>query len=109
MAKRGIRPLALMGGVALLCSQGVCSASEGPAATATRDLGKVHFVTSCNPAVQAQFDEAMVLLYAFWSKDAIAGFKKVLQQDPECAIADWGIAMAYQGNPLTAQQPTPEA
>jgi tetratricopeptide (TPR) repeat protein len=59
--------------------------------------------------VQAQFDEAMVLLYAFWAKDSIAGFKQVLQQDPECAIAYWGIAMAYQGNPLTAQQPPPEA
>ncbi len=73
------------------------------------DLGKVHFVTSCKPAVEKQFDQAMVLLHAFWAKDAIAGFKAVLQQDPDCVMAYWGIAMAYQQNPLTAQQPASEA
>ena len=109
MAKPGIGTLVLAGGVAFLSSSAARSATEGPGATPPSDLGKVHFVTSCSPSVQAQFDEAMVQLYAFWAKDAISGFKLVLQQDPQCAIAYWGIAMAYQGNPLTAQQPTPEA
>jgi hypothetical protein len=72
-------------------------------------LGKMHFVTTCNAAVARQFDQSMILLHAFWAKDAIAGFKAVLQQDPECAIAYWGIAMAYQQNPLTGQQPSPAA
>ena len=73
------------------------------------DLGKVHFATSCQPAVEKQFDQAMVFLYAFWAKDAIGDFKTVLQQDPDCVIAYWGIAMALQQNPLTAQQPNSEA
>jgi hypothetical protein len=51
----------------------------------------------------------MALLHSFWSKDAIEGFNAVLEQDPECAIAYWGIAMSLQQNPLTAQQPTSKA
>ena len=86
------------------------AAAEAVATPVARDdLGKVHFATSCQPAVEKQFDQAMVFLYAFWAKDAIAGFKTVLQQDPDCAMAYWGIAMALQQNPLTAQQPGPEA
>src|SRR5271165_703556 len=82
------------------------AAAEAVAAPVARDdLGKVHFATSCQPAVQEQFDQAMVFLYAFWAKDAIAGFKTVLQQDPDCVMAYWGIAMALQQNPLTGQQP----
>src|SRR5450631_2470930 len=73
------------------------------------DLGKMHFATSCKSAVEKQFDQAMVFLYAFWAKDAIAGFKTVLQQDPDCVMAYWGIAMALQQNPLTAQQPNSDA
>jgi hypothetical protein len=69
----------------------------------------VHFATSCDPAVERQFDRAMALLHSFWAKDAIAEFKAVLRQDPGCAIAYWGIAVAHQQNPLTAQQPASPA
>jgi hypothetical protein len=85
----------------------VADAATGP--VEAEKLGKMHFVTTCNAAVERQFDQSMILLHAFWAKDAIAGFKAVLQQDPDCAIAYWGIAMAYQQNPLTAQQPSSEA
>lgn len=68
-------------------------------------LGTVHFATSCDPAVHPQFDRAMAWLHSFWAKDAIAGFTAVQQQDPGCAIASWGIAMALQQNPLTGQPP----
>ena len=104
-----ISTLVLVGGAPFVSSLAAWSANGGPGVAPGRDLGKVHFATSCSPAVQAQVDETMVLLYAFWAKDSIAGFRQVLQQDPQCAIAYWGVAMAYQGNPLTAQEPTPEA
>lgn len=68
-------------------------------------LGTVHFGTSCDPAVQPKFDRAMIWLHSFWAKDAIADFTAVQQQDPSCAMASWGIAMALQGNALTAQPP----
>jgi hypothetical protein len=69
----------------------------------------VHFETSCAAAAQPDFDRAMGELHSFWAKDAIADFKAVLQRDPQCAMAYWGIAMAHQQNPLTAQQPTSPA
>jgi len=47
----------------------------------------------------------MALLHSFWANDAIKTFNAVLEQDPACAIAHWGIAMSHQQNPLTAQQP----
>src|SRR2546423_748907 len=72
-------------------------------------LGTVHFANSCSPAVQEDFSRAMALLHSFWANDAIKGFNKVLERDPDCAIAYWGIAVSHQQNPLTAQQPGPAA
>jgi hypothetical protein len=72
-------------------------------------LGTVHFATSCSSAVGQQFNRSMALLHSFWAKDAIEGFHAVLQQDPQCVMAYWGIAMAHQQNPLTAQQPNSKA
>ena len=63
-------------------------------------LGKVHFATSCAPSVGEEFDHAMALLHSFEFNDAITGFKKVLQDDPSCGIAQWGIALSTWGNPF---------
>src|SRR4029078_12024333 len=71
--------------------------------------GTVDFPTSCSTAVQPTFDEGMLMLHSFWAKDAILKIKAVLRDDPRCAIAYWGIAMAHQQNPLTAQQPNSQA
>src|SRR3989442_10864104 len=89
---------------ALIVVQGA-AAQQGPARTPPEELGKVHFATSCSPAVEKQFDRAMALLHSFWAKDAIEGFIGVLREDTGCAIAYWGIALAMQQNPLTGQAP----
>lgn len=95
--------------LAVLFGLQIALAQEGvlkpPARSAPEQLGTVQFASSCNPAVQEQFSRAMALLHSFWANDAIKTFNAVLQQDPECAIAYWGIAMSHQQNPLTAQQP----
>jgi len=72
-------------------------------------LGRVQFQTSCAPGVAGRFERAMALLHSFWANDAIKEFNAVLKEDPNCAIAYWGIAVALQQNPLTAQPPTPKA
>jgi hypothetical protein len=51
----------------------------------------------------------MALLHSFWANDAVKEFNAVLQEDPTCAIAHWGIAVALQQNPLTAQAPSAQA
>ena len=98
---------------AMLGAQNAAAANPSGAAMASHGtpekLGTVHFATSCDPAVQEQFDRSMALLHSFWTKEAIEGFSGVLQHDPSCAIALWGIAMSFQQNPLTAQEPNPKA
>ena len=72
-------------------------------------LGKVHFETSCAPAVAPKFDRAVALLHSFWFPVAIDAFNDVLKADPGCAIAYWGIALSQWGNPFGANNRTPQA
>jgi tetratricopeptide (TPR) repeat protein len=43
----------------------------------------------------------MALLHSFEFPEAIAGFERVLKDDPQCGIAAWGIAMSVWGNPFS--------
>src|SRR5262245_20960293 len=65
-------------------------------------LGKVNFQTSCTPAAQAHFTRGVAMLHSFWLDTAIKEFTEAAQVDPTCAIAGWGVAMAWMGNPLAA-------
>ena len=77
-------------------------ASAQPTADAKARLGPVHFATSCSPAVQPLFNTAVTELHSFAFPAAISHFSAVLQQDPKCAIAEWGIALSEWGNPFVA-------
>jgi len=68
-------------------------------------LGKVHFVTSCSPAVERSFNRAVALLHSFWYAEAEKAFAEVASTDAGCAMAHWGVAMTYF-HPLWAP-PTP--
>ena len=63
-------------------------------------LGEVNFPVSCNDAAQKEFNRAMALFHSFWFDPAKKSFSKVLQHDPECGIAHWGIAVMSMGNPF---------
>jgi tetratricopeptide (TPR) repeat protein len=67
---------------------------------ATERLGTVQFATSCAHAVQAPFNRAVALLHSFHLDAAVTGFTDVAGTDPGCGMAQWGIAMAWLGNPL---------
>jgi tetratricopeptide (TPR) repeat protein len=58
-------------------------------------LGKVSLPISCAPAVQDQFNRAVALLHSFAYDAAENAFQAVAKQDPNCAMAHWGAAMAY--------------
>src|SRR4051794_10377669 len=78
------------------------SAAQQPhehAVSAAR-LGAVHFDTSCAAAVKQDFDHGVALLHSFWFSAAIQSFNTVVAADPTCAIAQWGIAMSWWGNPF---------
>ncbi len=69
-------------------------------------LGTVHFETTCSAEAQPRFNRAVALLHSFWFPAAIDAFNDVLELDPACAMAEWGIAMARWGNPLgSGRQP----
>ena len=68
-------------------------------------LGKVVFPISCIPNVQAEFDRGVAMLHSYWFLIARRKFEGILQQDPTCAMAYWGVAMDYLGNTL-ATTPT---
>jgi hypothetical protein len=68
-------------------------------------LGRVHFPTSCKPAVQPAFDRAVALLYSFGYEESRRGFESVAAQDSACGMAHWGVAMTYY-HPIWAP-PTP--
>jgi hypothetical protein len=68
-------------------------------------LGTVHFPTSCSPDVQKDFDRSVALLHSFWFSEAIKAFQGVLAKDSSCAMAHWGIAMSWWGNPFGGFRP----
>src|SRR6266705_6573275 len=76
------------------------------AGKAPEQLGRVSFANSCAPAVQAGFERAVALLHSFWWQEGERAFRRVLGQDPSCAIATWGIATVLIGNTF-ATGPTP--
>ena len=71
------------------------SAQETHSHSAPEKLGEVSFPISCAAAVQEQFDRAVALLHSFAYTAAENAFQGVGEMDPRCAMAHWGMAMAY--------------
>jgi hypothetical protein len=69
-------------------------------------LGRVSFANSCASAVQPSLERAVALLHSFWWQEGEKAFRGVLERDPNCAIAAWGIATVLIGNTF-ATGPTP--
>ncbi len=80
--------------VALL-SPALSLAQEEHDHPAPEKLGRVSFHTSCKPETQQEFDRAVALLHSFAYKTAEKSFQSVAEQDPQCAMAHWGIAMTH--------------
>lgn len=72
------------------------------------ELGRVDFTTSCAPEVADRFTAAVASLHSFWFDVAERAFTEVAEADPACAMAWWGLAMTYMGNPITRVAPGPE-
>jgi hypothetical protein len=73
-----------------------------------QQLGEVNFPVSCSASAQKDFNRAMTLFHSFGFEPAKESFAKVLEQDPECGMAHWGIAIMSMGNPF-AWPPNPKA
>jgi hypothetical protein len=60
----------------------------------TDQLGTVHFPVSCASTVQKPFERGVALLHSFWYEEAEKEFQQIAEDDPQCAMAHWGIGMS---------------
>jgi len=89
-----------------LAVQGVAQAHDTDSKTAP--LGKVTFPTSCDSKVQPAFERAVAMLHSFWFSAGEKAFRDVLKDDPQCAIATWGLASILMSNALAGQGASPK-
>jgi hypothetical protein len=68
-------------------------------------LGKLSFPTSCDPKVQAEFERGVAMIHSYWFLIARRTFEGVLREDPNCAMAYWGIALDLLNNSLAVVPP----
>ena len=57
-------------------------------------FGEVSFSLSCSFETRETFDLAVSLLHSFEYEEAEKAFVQVLDEDPDCVMAYWGVAMS---------------
>lgn len=60
----------------------------------TESFGEVDFSLSCSYETRETFDLALALLHSFEYAEAEKAFVKVIDMDPTCAMAYWGVSMS---------------
>ena len=78
----------MMFGNLLWCQQHVHELTE-------EEIGSVHFPTTCSKTTEASFSRAVALLHSFQYELARKVFTGISSEDPNCAMAYWGIGMSY--------------
>ena len=58
-----------------------------------KQFGSVEFETSCSEKVKKDFNLAVALLHSFEYEEAEKVFAKIIDEEPECAMAYWGVDM----------------
>ncbi len=58
-------------------------------------LGTVAFPVSCSEAASSRMRLGLALLHNMTYTEAEAAFRSAAEQDPDCALASWGVAMTY--------------
>ncbi|MDZ7768082.1 MAG: hypothetical protein U5K38_02870 [Woeseiaceae bacterium] len=59
-----------------------------------KESPQVQFSNSCKTAVQGKFNRAITLLHSFEYLETKRLFKEITNEDPDCAMAYWGLAMS---------------
>jgi len=80
--------------ILLLFSQSLQSPATRQPDDKRTELGPIIFPTSCSPAVQEPFVQAVTLLHSFGYEEAEKAFVEISRQDARCGMAYWGIAMS---------------
>jgi hypothetical protein len=69
-------------------------ASATPNPSASDQLGQVQFPNSCQAAAQPTLEKALALMHSFQYTQSEETFSEAVKQDPKCAMAYWGKALA---------------
>ena len=72
-------------------------------------LGTVTFANSCDAKVQKDLQRAVAMLHSFWFSEGEKTFRRVLDNDPGCGVATFGIAALLMSNPLAGQGASAQA
>lgn len=89
---------------AVLCCAWMTRAQEGHHhELSEEEVGSVHFVTTCGTGMSeaakkefdASFNKAVALLHSFQYEDTRAAFEAIAAGNPNCAMAEWGVAMSH--------------
>src|SRR5205809_7332 len=81
----------LIGGLQVLDAE----TSVAPEPGDLRAAGTVDFKVSCTPDARLEFERGVALLHSFFYEEARRIFTGVAEKDPNCAMAQWGIAMTW--------------
>jgi tetratricopeptide (TPR) repeat protein len=81
--------------LAVLLTPALADEGHQHAMPAGENFGTVHFATSCSAAAQPMFQRAFAILHSFGYEHARTAFEDVAKQDPQCAMAYWGVAMTH--------------
>jgi tetratricopeptide (TPR) repeat protein len=74
------------------------------------EVGSVHFATSCSKTAAVSFNRAVALLHSFQYEQTRQAFTEISAQDPNCAMAQWGVAMSHyhglwdNGDPVAGRE-----
>jgi hypothetical protein len=70
------------------------------------ELGEVAFQVTCSDAVRDDFDRAVALVHHMMYQEARGAFQEIVEADPECAMAHWGVAKTLF-QPMWPSRPGP--
>jgi tetratricopeptide (TPR) repeat protein len=59
------------------------------------EVGSVHFSNSCRSDLAENFNRAVALLHSFQYEQARQTLTEIGSKDPQCAMAQWGVAMSH--------------
>ena len=60
----------------------------------SQEFGAVSFALSAGDAIKKDFNMAMALLHSFEYDESEKAFARIIDEDPGCAMAYWGVAMS---------------
>lgn len=77
-----------------LASAGIASGEITFCGASPDEFGTVSFASTCSEKVKSDFNLATALLHSFEYSESEKVFGRVIEQEPSCVMAYWGVAMS---------------